>query len=86
MNCLFAEYIKNPKKQLNMSTQERCDKIVGELAWLEVSVLEMEQRISDLNELIESAHIYLNKVSDSFIKNSDWKRVRELEVSKEILY
>jgi hypothetical protein len=86
MNCLFAEYIKNPKKKLDISTQERCNKIVRELAWLEVSVLEMEQRICDLNELIESAHIYLNKVSDSFIKNSDWKRVRELEVSKEILY
>jgi hypothetical protein len=86
MYCLFTEYIRSPKKELVFEPQKRCEKIAKELEWLEVTVLEMEQRISDLNELIESAHMYMNRISKSYTKNSDWKRVREIEISKDILY
>jgi hypothetical protein len=85
MCYLFTEYIKNPKYKLITDNNERCKKIINEIKWLEALILEVEDGLIDINELIESAYIYLQRVSSMRNRPGEWKRIREQNLLKKIV-
>ncbi|PIR39366.1 MAG: hypothetical protein COV35_02290 [Alphaproteobacteria bacterium CG11_big_fil_rev_8_21_14_0_20_39_49] len=77
MCYLFTEYIRNPKYKLITDPVERCKKIKREIQWLDALIVEVEEGLIDLNELVESAYIYLQKISAVNHYPGEWRKIRE---------
>lgn len=82
MYYLFTEHIRNPKFKLVVEPKKRCEKITREVLWLDALIVEVEEGMIELNELIESAYLFLRQNSNVKMSPGDWRRFREMEVAE----